>query len=292
MSKVANDGVAGVRFHPSAASYPLLEGSEFDEFVDDVRARGIVSPVTIWRDPETNVDWLLDGRNRYRACARLAAEGHRDSQTGKPVACEVEVYQGPAEEIPALVRSLNERRRHLSPEALLASRTARNARIVVARRAGDSLRTIAVAECVGLATVQRVVDAAAVAPSSGRSNKTGSSGTYPARPRKKKQAPSVTSSVPPALASPAEPAPSVESAPALSPEDGLERAAHAQAFCFDDKERAAWWEAYAKSALPRAYAAGVAACVTWLRTNAYDGVANALEEAFPPCTLPESPGAP
>ena len=48
--------------HPAADLFPLLEGQEFVDLVEDIRSRGLIEPV--WM----HGDVLLDGRNRWRAC--------------------------------------------------------------------------------------------------------------------------------------------------------------------------------------------------------------------------------
>jgi DNA methylase len=48
--------------HPAAELFPLLEGQEFIDLVEDIRSRGLIEPVWMYGDV------LLDGRNRWRAC--------------------------------------------------------------------------------------------------------------------------------------------------------------------------------------------------------------------------------
>ncbi|MEM7348962.1 MAG: hypothetical protein AAF485_32440, partial [Chloroflexota bacterium] len=52
------------RFHPYAEIYPLLEGDEFSELVEQIRLNGLIDDITLDRDDGS----ILDGRNRYRAC--------------------------------------------------------------------------------------------------------------------------------------------------------------------------------------------------------------------------------
>ena len=58
-----------VVFHPFADIFPLLEGEEFDRFVEDIRQNG--QRETIVKTPDNRV---LDGRNRYRACLAAGVE--------------------------------------------------------------------------------------------------------------------------------------------------------------------------------------------------------------------------
>lgn len=53
--------------HPAADLFPLLDGDELRELVDDIRANGLHEPVWLWDDPERGTV-LLDGRNRAKAC--------------------------------------------------------------------------------------------------------------------------------------------------------------------------------------------------------------------------------
>lgn len=49
--------------HPAAAMFPLLDGHDFEELVESIRANGLREPVTVTVD-----GLLLDGRNRVAAC--------------------------------------------------------------------------------------------------------------------------------------------------------------------------------------------------------------------------------
>jgi N6-adenosine-specific RNA methylase IME4 len=68
---IANDG--GYPFHAYADLFPLIEGAAFDALVGDVRAKGLVEKITLWRDTDGKT-WLLDGRNRWRACRAAGVE--------------------------------------------------------------------------------------------------------------------------------------------------------------------------------------------------------------------------
>ena len=48
-------------FHELANEYPLIEGDEFDNLVEDIRKHGILEPIMLYQGK------ILDGRNRYRA---------------------------------------------------------------------------------------------------------------------------------------------------------------------------------------------------------------------------------
>lgn len=55
--------------HPAAAVFPLIQGADFETFVEDIDKNGLMEPVTLDSDGR-----LLDGRNRVRACGRLGIE--------------------------------------------------------------------------------------------------------------------------------------------------------------------------------------------------------------------------
>ncbi len=95
-----------MKVHPLAELFPLLEGKEFEELVEDIRKNGLRTPIL--RDQEERI---LDGRNRMRACPLAGVEPRFETWDGKGSVAEV-------------IISLNLRRRHLneSQRAMLAAK--------------------------------------------------------------------------------------------------------------------------------------------------------------------------
>jgi DNA methylase len=100
-------GQTVIEFHPIANVFPLIEGREFDELVQDIRAHGMREAIVLHTDGR-----ILDGRNRYRASIQAGCDA------------TFTTYQGP--DPVAFVVSLNLRRRHLneSQRAMVAAKIA------------------------------------------------------------------------------------------------------------------------------------------------------------------------
>jgi hypothetical protein len=56
-----------LEYHPSANLFPIIEGEEFDRLVESIKEKGLLTPITLYRDGGGKV-WICDGRNRHRAC--------------------------------------------------------------------------------------------------------------------------------------------------------------------------------------------------------------------------------
>jgi hypothetical protein len=93
-----------LEFHPIANVFPLMEGPEFAELVEDIKKHGQQQPILTYEGK------ILDGRNRYRACLEAGEEPWVEAWSGgSPVEA---------------VLSLNLHRRHLSSgqRSLIAER--------------------------------------------------------------------------------------------------------------------------------------------------------------------------
>lgn len=100
------DGEKNYRFHPYAEIFPLMEGKEFDELVEDIREKGLMFPIIRYNGQ------ILDGRNRYRACLKAGAQ--------------LKFADYPGNDPLNVVITANLKRRHLneSQRALAASKIA------------------------------------------------------------------------------------------------------------------------------------------------------------------------
>ncbi len=88
-----------MQVHPYADRFPMLPADELQALADDIKASGQIHPITLWRDPETGEELLIDGRNRRAACAMVRIEPKSETFEGDPY---------------AFIRSANNRRRQMS----------------------------------------------------------------------------------------------------------------------------------------------------------------------------------
>jgi len=56
--------------HPVAALFPMVDGEAFKQLVADIKANGLIEPITLGYDESM----LIDGRNRYRACLEAGVD--------------------------------------------------------------------------------------------------------------------------------------------------------------------------------------------------------------------------
>lgn len=87
--------------HPIASIFPMLQGEEFRQLIEDVRANGLLEPVMLYEGK------ILDGRNRYAAC--------------KQAGVVPKFVQFEGSDPIAYVWSLNFNRRHLKSDQAAAA---------------------------------------------------------------------------------------------------------------------------------------------------------------------------
>lgn len=105
-----------MNFHPYSEIFPLIEGSEFDALVEDIKTQGLREKIWLYEGK------ILDGRNRFLACKKAGVKPDYKKYTGKDAL--------------AFVVSANIQRRHLT----LEQRAFAGARIATLRR-GDNQHT-------------------------------------------------------------------------------------------------------------------------------------------------------
>jgi hypothetical protein len=66
-----------IELHPLANMFPLLEGQQFLELVEDVPVHGLRDPIVLFDGA------ILDGRNRYWACIAAQVAARFETYTGK-----------------------------------------------------------------------------------------------------------------------------------------------------------------------------------------------------------------
>lgn len=100
----------GIRAHPAAEVFPMLLDAELRGLADDIKKNGLREPIVTYE--ENGETFILDGRNRARACELAGVEPLYTAFTGEPF---------------ALVVSANIHRRHLSvsQRAMAADKLAR-----------------------------------------------------------------------------------------------------------------------------------------------------------------------
>src|SRR5713101_8196064 len=90
------------KIHPVARLFPTLEAKEMGELRDDIKARGIVTPILVNKARDT----IIDGRNRWMIATELKMDGK----------VPMEVFEGDDADIPNEIISRNILRRHLTDD--------------------------------------------------------------------------------------------------------------------------------------------------------------------------------
>jgi len=57
--------MVAMKYHPLSEFFPMLAPADFDDLVEDIRAKGQLEPIVTYQGK------ILDGRNRYEACETL-----------------------------------------------------------------------------------------------------------------------------------------------------------------------------------------------------------------------------
>lgn len=134
-----------VQRHPESAAYADITGREWEDYLANLRVNGIENgrKVMIFEGK------VADGWQLYRACIACNV---------KPTFAAVVLKKG--QTINEWVATVNDRRRHESPEQLMHRAEMRRERVAAARAEGQSTRTIAEAEGVSQQTVLRDLEQA------------------------------------------------------------------------------------------------------------------------------------
>jgi hypothetical protein len=97
--------------HAAAEAFPMMSEAELAELAEDIKRHGILDPVVLWRENETDKHVLLDGRNRLAAAALLP-----DAETRIRAALARPIYKGASCDPWAYCCSVNLHRRHLTAD--------------------------------------------------------------------------------------------------------------------------------------------------------------------------------
>jgi hypothetical protein len=107
-----------LKFHPAADLFPLMEGTEFDKLVADIKANGLREKIDLYEGK------IVDGRNRYRALLRLDINRSADDKQffrkalyAHSAGGEIAAHeQSNDDKVRAYIISRNIHRRHLTAE--------------------------------------------------------------------------------------------------------------------------------------------------------------------------------
>lgn len=93
--------------HPYADCYPMISGEAWCRFCESImESKGPLQKIVVWKDEERNTTWLIDGRNRLKACQDLRIEIkeaiYKDFQDD--------------DEVRTFINGINEQRRHMTKQ--------------------------------------------------------------------------------------------------------------------------------------------------------------------------------
>ena len=95
--------IGGMKVHPAASLFPLIEGEDFDDLVFSIKTLGVLQPIIVSNGV------LIDGRNRLRAVTKLRQEGRTISLPTKELDPETP-------NICEYIFDTNAHRRNLTPD--------------------------------------------------------------------------------------------------------------------------------------------------------------------------------
>lgn len=95
--------IGGMKVHPAASLFPLIEGEDFDDLVFSIKTMGVLQPIIVSNGV------LIDGRNRLRAVTKLRQEGRTISLPTKELDPETP-------NICEYIFDTNAHRRNLTPD--------------------------------------------------------------------------------------------------------------------------------------------------------------------------------
>jgi hypothetical protein len=149
--------ILGLKVHPAATLFPLMEGEPFRELKDDIERHGLREPIVIDDDFQ-----IVDGRNRARALAHLASFGRVELKGNGPGGLSEGQWVSLDRNDPYdFVISMNLHRRHLTQKerrelaATLAERLKAEQRMKPKAEKVDATRKAAELTGVSRATVAR-----------------------------------------------------------------------------------------------------------------------------------------
>ena len=95
--------IGGMKVHPAASLFPLIEGEDFEDLVFSIKTMGVLQPIIVSNGV------LIDGRNRLRAVTKLRQEGRTISLPTKELDPETP-------NICEYIFDTNAHRRNLTPD--------------------------------------------------------------------------------------------------------------------------------------------------------------------------------
>jgi hypothetical protein len=88
-----------------AGMFARLSNEEIQSLGEDISEHGLLNRMTLWNDPETNITYLADGRNRRKAMIKRGIQLNDD---------HFRYFTGTKEQLLSFVISENVHRRHIS----------------------------------------------------------------------------------------------------------------------------------------------------------------------------------